>query len=162
MSYIEEIKTLIEPIISSYNLVLVSVKKKSEYGINTVEVIIDDPITYVIDIDVVSEISEKIIDVVNDLIPDGHYLEVSSVGIERELKTIDDYNRALNEYIYVKTYQKIKYTKNKNNEGEKEFYGYLKNFNEEEIEITTMIRAREYTITIPKSMIAKIRLAVKF
>ena len=57
---------------------------------------------------------------------------------------------------------RIKYTKNKNSDGEKEFYGYLKSFNDEEIEITTMIKAREYTITIPKSMIAKIRLAVKF
>lgn len=122
------------------------------------------PVSFTIDIDVVSEISERAIDLVNDYIPDGYYLEISSLGIERELITIDDYNRALSEekYIYVKTYQKIKYTKNKNSDGEKEFYGYLKSFNDEEIEITTMIKAREYTITIPKSLIALIRLAVKF
>ena len=101
-------------------------------------------------------ITSKLLDEIRD--------RISSLGIERELITIDDYNRALNEekYIYVKTYQKIKYTKNKNNDGEKEFYGYLKSFNDEEIEITTMIKAREYTITIPKSLIALIRIAVKF
>ncbi len=164
MSYLDTIKELIEPIVKEYNLVLISVKKKTENGFNVVEVIIDDPVSFTIDIDVVSEISERAIDLVNDYIPDGYYLEISSLGIERELITIDDYNRALNEekYIYVKTYQKIKYTKNKNNDGEKEFYGYLKSFNDEEIEITTMIKAREYTITIPKSLIALIRLAVKF
>ena len=164
MSYLDTIKELIEPIVKEYNLVLISVKKKTENGFNVVEVIIDDPVSFTIDIDIVSEISEKAIDLVNDYIPDGYYLEISSLGIERELITIDDYNRALNEekYIYVKTYQKIKYTKNKNNDGEKEFYGYLKSFNDEEIEITTMIKAREYTITIPKSLIALIRLAVKF
>ena len=164
MSYLDTIKELIEPIVKEYNLVLISVKKKTENGFNVVEVIIDDPVSFTIDIDIVSEISEKAIDLVNDYIPDGYYLEISSLGIERELITIDDYNRALSEekYIYVKTYQKIKYTKNKNSDGEKEFYGYLKSFNDEEIEITTMIKAREYTITIPKSLIALIRLAVKF
>lgn len=164
MSYLDTIKELIEPIVKEYNLVLISVKKKTENGFNVVEVIIDDPVSFTIDIDVVSEISERAIDLVNDYIPDGYYLEISSLGIERELITIDDYNRALSEekYIYVKTYQKIKYTKNKNSDGEKEFYGYLKSFNDEEIEITTMIKAREYTITIPKSLIALIRLAVKF
>lgn len=164
MSYLDTIKELIEPIVEEYNLVLISVKKKTENGFNVVEVIIDDPVSFTIDIDVVSEISERAIDLVNDYIPDGYYLEISSLGIERELITIDDYNRALSEekYIYVKTYQKIKYTKNKNSDGEKEFYGYLKSFNDEEIEITTMIKAREYTITIPKSLIALIRLAVKF
>ena len=164
MSYLDTIKELIEPIVKEYNLVLISVKKKTENGFNVVEVIIDDPVSFTIDIDVVSEISERAIDLVNDYIPDGYYLEISSLGIERELITIDDYNRALSEekYIYVKTYQKIKYTKNKNSDGEKEFYGYLKSFNDEEIEITTLIKAREYTITIPKSLIALIRLAVKF
>ena len=164
MSYLDTIKELIEPIVKEYNLVLISVKKKTENGFNVVEVIIDDPVSFTIDIDVVSEISERAIDLVNDYIPDGYYLEISSLGIERELITIDDYNRALSEekYIYVKTYQKIKYTKNKNSDGEKEFYGYLKSFNDEEIEITTMIKAREYTITIPKPLIALIRLAVKF
>ena len=164
MSYLDTIKELIEPIVKEYNLVLISVKKKTENGFNVVEVIIDDPVSFTIDIDVVSEISERAIDLVNDYIPDGYYLEISSLGIERELITIDDYHRALSEekYIYVKTYQKIKYTKNKNSDGEKEFYGYLKSFNDEEIEITTMIKAREYTITIPKSLIALIRLAVKF
>lgn len=164
MSYLDTIKELIEPIVKEYNLVLISVKKKTENGFNVVEVIIDDPVSFTIDIDIVSEISEKAIDLVNDYIPDGYYLEISSLGIERELITIDDYNRALNEekYIYVKTYQKIKYNKNKNNDGEKEFYGYLESFNDEEVNIRTMIKAREYKITIPKSLIALIRLAVKF
>ena len=87
MSYLDTIKELIEPIVKEYNLVLISVKKKTENWFNVVEVIIDDPVSFTIDIDVVSEISERAIDLVNDYIPDGYYLEISSLGIERELIT---------------------------------------------------------------------------
>ena len=104
-----------------------------------------------------SSINEEILDVINDLIPDGYYLEVSSLGAERELITDEDYKRAINQYIYVSTYQKVENASNL-----KEFYGYLKSYDDEKIIIDAIIKTRTKEIIITRSNIAKIRLAVNF
>ena len=86
-----------------------------------------------------------------------YYLEVSSLGAERELVTTKDYERALNKYIYISTYQKIKEASNL-----KEFYGYLLAYDENTVTINAVIKTRTKEIIINKDNIAKIRLAVNF
>ena len=100
---------------------------------------------------------EEILDLINDLIPDGHYLEVSSLGAERELITPLDYERALEKYIYISTYQKVQSASNM-----KELYGYLKSYDEESVTIDAIIKTRTKEVTIKRDNIAKIRLAVNF
>ena len=66
----------------------------------------------------------SIIDFLNcDLNPidKEYYLEVSSVGLERELKNIDEIKSSIGKYINVKTYEKIMVGKT----GVKEFEGHL-------------------------------------
>lgn len=154
---LEEIKKLALPIIERYQKELVSLKVMKEFGIDKIVFIIDDPTNFMLDIDEVAAINEEILDAINDYIPDGYYLEVSSLGAERELITKLDYQRAVNQYIYISTYQKIE-DANK----QKEFYGYLKSYDDTTICIQTMLKTKQKEITIPRDAIAKIRLAVDF
>lgn len=157
MINLEEMKKLALPIIEKYHKILVSLKKVKEFGINKIVFTIDDPETFILDIDEVASINEEILDAINDLIPDGYYFEVSSLGAERELITDEDYKRAINQYIYVSTYQKVENASNL-----KEFYGYLKSYDDEKIIIDAIIKTRTKEIIITRSNIAKIRLAVNF
>ena len=154
---LEEIKKLSLPIIDKHNKVLISLKKIKEFGIDKIVFIIDDPETFILDIDEVSEITEEILDLINDLIPDGYYLEVSSLGAERELITEEDFKRAIDKYIFISTYQKIESIGKL-----KEFNGYLKAYDDESVTVDAIIKTRTKEVVIKREQIAKIRLAVNF
>lgn len=154
---IEKINELSLPIVEKYKKILVSVEQVNEYGIDIIRITIDDPNTFDIDIDDVAKINEEILDLVNDYLPDGYYLEVTTVGIERELKSDDDLEKALGKYIYLKTYEKIESAFN-----QKEIYGYLESYTSDSINVNVINKTRTKLVTIEKSKIAKLRLAVKF
>lgn len=156
-SYLIKIKELSKPIIEEYGYILVEVKKVIEFGAVISQVIIDDPKTFTLDIDVVGEINQRILDVVNDYLPDDSYLEVTTLGVERELLSEDDYNKAISKYVYVKMTEALKTTSNL-----EEVYGYLEENKENELIVKGFVKGAKKTFTIPKDKIAKIRLAVKF
>ncbi|MDS8743094.1 ribosome maturation factor RimP, partial [Streptococcus pneumoniae] len=62
-----------------------------------------------------------------DPIEQNYFLEVSSPGAERPLKKEKDFEKALENFIYIKTYEPV--------EDAKEFEGYLKSYDEEQVEI---------------------------
>lgn len=154
---LEAMKELALPVIIKHEKELVSLKKIKEFGIDKIVFTIDDPKTFILDIDEVATIMEEILDLINDLIPDGHYLEVSSLGAERELITPLDFERAINQYIYISTYQKVASASNL-----KELYGYLKSYDETSVTMNAIIKTRTKEVTINRDNIAKIRLAVNF
>ena len=154
---IEKIKELSLPVVERYQKILVSVECINEYGIDIVRITIDDPNTFDIDIDDVAAINEEILDLVNDYLPDGYYLEVTTVGIERELKTDSDLEKALGKYIYLKTYEKLESAFN-----QKEIYGYLDSYDDETVTINVINKTKTKLVKIEKAKIAKLRLAVKF
>lgn len=156
-SYLIKIKELSKPIVEEYGYILVDVKKVVEFGAVISQVIIDDPESFVLDIDIVGEINEKILDVVNDYLPDDSYLEVTTPGVERELLSEDDYNKALGKYVFVKLTEVVKTASNLD-----ELYGYLEENKENELIVKGFVKGAKKTFTIPKDKIAKIRLAVKF
>ena len=98
-------------------LVIVSLRK--EFGTNIISITIDDPVTFSSDIDEIASINQEILDIVNDDIPDGYYLEVTTPGVERELKE-NEYEKSIGKYICIKTYQKLETAYNL-----KEIYGTL-------------------------------------
>lgn len=153
---LNEIKEKSIPIVSKHNKVLYNVEKVKDYGMNVIRVLIDDPNTLDIDIDDVAAINQEILDVVNDLLPDDLYLEVSSVGVERELKTEKELELALNKYIYVSSYEKIENLKTK------DVYGYLESYDANTITINAKEKTKTKIIKINRDKIAKIRLAVEF
>lgn len=89
-----------------------------------------------------------------DFISDKYYLEVSSPGIERELRNIDEIINSITSHVYIKTYEKI--------DGQKEFYADLLDVTDEILTIEYKDKARVKKSEISYEKIAKIRLAVKF
>lgn len=154
---LEEMQRLALPIIEHHQKELVSLSVNKEFGFNKITFVIDDPDNFMLDIDEVATINEEILDVINDLIPDDYYLEITSLGIERELVTPRDFEKALNQYIYISTYQKQVDASNL-----KELYGYLEAYDEDTVTIRAMIKTREKVVIVKRSDIAKIRLAVNF
>ncbi len=77
---------------------------------------------------------EKINDIVNpildeeDIIKDQYFLEVSSTGIEKNLRKIEHYQKAIGKEIKVKLFQK-------DENGSKEVQGILTKVNKQEITI---------------------------
>ena len=80
--YLLKIKESASNIVDKHQKELIDVKVRKEFGTNIISIVIDDPETFSLDIDEVASINAEILDEVNDLIPDGYYLEVTSVGIE--------------------------------------------------------------------------------
>ena len=155
--YLLKIKELSLDIVNKHQKGLVDVKVRKEFGTNIISIVIDDPETFSLDIDEVASINSEILDKVNDLIPDGYYLEVTSLGIERELLTEKDIQKAINKFVYLKTYQKMENVYNL-----KEISGYLREANEEEFKLEIFLNQREKVVVIPRAAVAKIRLAVDF
>ena len=118
--YLLKIKESASNIVDEHQKELIDVKVRKEFGTNIISIVIDDPETFSLDIDEVASINAEILDEVNDLIPDGYYLEVTSLGIERELLTEKDIQKAINQFVYLKTYQKMENAYNL-----KEISGYL-------------------------------------
>lgn len=156
-NYLLKIKELSKPVVEEYGLILVDVKKVVEFGAVIAQVIIDDPKTFTLDIDLVAKINEQILDLVNDYLPDDSYLEVTTPGVERSLESEDDYNKAIGKYIYIKMTEKIESAFNQD-----ELYGYLEENKENELVAKGFIKGAKKTFIVPKEKIAKIRLAVKF
>ena len=155
--YLLKIKELSLDIVNKHQKELVDVKVRKEFGTNIISIVIDDPETFSLDIDEVASINSEILDKVNDLIPDGYYLEVTSLGIERELLTEKDIQKAINKFVYLKTYQEMENVYNL-----KEISGYLREANEEEFKLEIFLNQREKVVVIPRAAVAKIRLAVDF
>lgn len=80
----------------------------------------------------------------------AYILEVSSPGLEALLRQEEDYQEAIDRFVYIKVYQKI--------EGQKEFSGYLRSFDKEEVRV----EVEGKTLTIPRKSISLARLAIEF
>lgn len=137
-----------------YSLYIYYVEYVLENGVNILRIICDSDTD--ISIDMVTELNETISEKLDilDYIKDEYYLEVSSAGIEKELRTDDAINKALGQYIYIKTYEKV--------DGHKEFYGYLESFENDNIKIKYLVKNIQKYSEINKKQIALIRLAIKF
>ncbi|BBF42894.1 clustered with transcription termination protein NusA [Lachnospiraceae bacterium KM106-2] len=151
--YESKTESLVEPLMEENNFELVDVEYVREGSNWFLRVYVDKEggIT-VDDCELVSRaLSDKLDE--EDFIPDAYILEVSSPGLGRQLKKDKDFRRSIGQDVEVKLYKSI----NK----QKEFEGCLVDFNEEEDEITIQI-AEDETMTLKRSEIAMIRLALDF
>ncbi len=86
-----------------------------------------------------------------DPIKEAYYLEVSSPGLDRPLKTDKDLKKNLDKDVEIKLYQPINNMKN--------YEGVLVDFNDDEIVIKD---SQGKTVSLPKEVISIVRLAIKF
>ena len=86
-----------------------------------------------------------------DLIKMAYFLEISSPGLDRPLKTDKDLKRNIGKEIEIKLYEQIN--------GKKSIEGMLEGFNDSTVHLKM---GNDEIVNIPKTAIAVIKLVVKF
>lgn len=149
------IEELVKPITEELNLELVDVEFVKEGRDWFLRIYVDTP-GGGIDILQCAQVSERLSLILDeeDPIEQNYYLEVSSPGAERPLKKESDFEKAIGQYVYIKTYEPVKDLK--------EFYGYLRAYNEQSLEVEIRIKTRKLTVLIEKEKVAQARLAIDF
>lgn len=102
--------------------------------------------------DVSTILSEKLDEI--DPIKGNYYLEVSSPGAERPLKTEQDFIDHIDKNVFISLYAPI--------DGNKEYEGILKEFKDNTATIEYKVKSLKKQVVIPYDKIAKARLAVVF
>lgn len=133
---------------------IISVEYVFENGIKILRVIGNGPNGF--SIDDATALNEEISAELDkeDYIDEEYYLEVSSEGIEKELRNDNDIKNAVGDYIFAKFYEKI--------DNSKEVYGDLESFDGDTLVIKYNNKGRMKKITVKKEQICKIRMAIKF
>jgi len=147
----EVIEALVQPILVEKKMELVDVEYKKE-GSNWFLRVFIDKEEGGVDIDdcgMISEALSKELDKV-DPIPSAYFLEVSSPGAERPLKSKKDMHKAVGKQIYITTYETI--------HNQKEFEGKLVEFDDDNL----TIELNKKNIDIPYEKVASARLALVF
>ncbi|MFC3040332.1 ribosome maturation factor RimP [Virgibacillus xinjiangensis] len=145
---------LIQPILTEKKLELVDIEYVKEGKNWFLRVYIDKPGG--VDIAECGEVSEELSNKLDeaDPIKDAYFLEVSSPGVERPLKTKEDFAANISSNVYVKLYEPI--------DGNKEYEGILSSFSDDTAIIEYKVKTKKSTVEIPFDKIAKARLAVTF
>jgi ribosome maturation factor RimP len=101
----ESLRDLVDPVVAASGLELWDVELAS----GLVRILVDRPGG--IDLDALGELTERIstaLDAHDELAPSGHYsLEVSSPGVERKLRTPEQFRRYVGTTVSVKTAEPI-------------------------------------------------------
>jgi len=151
---LNKIITIANSCAKKLDIEIISVEFVKEFNMKILRVIAKkDP---ALTIDDSSDLNKLISDELDkvDLIEEEYYLEVSSEGIERELRSDEDIKNAIGEYVCVKLYEKLA--------GKKEIFGDLIEFSAAELKLQIIDKNKKDIVIIKKNMIAKIRLAIKF
>lgn len=110
------------------------VKEANNY---ILRIVLDEP-SGTVDVDECEKVSRAVEDIIDTIIKNEYVLEVSSPGIERQLRNIRLYKKYVGKEIYVKLFKKIEYGK--------ELIGILKDVNEENNSIT--LKNNEFEVVI--------------
>lgn len=153
---VEIVQDIVVPIVEKDHFQLVDLEYVKEGKNWFLRVFVDKPGG--IDIEECALISEQLseqLDLLDpDPIPHAYFLEVSSPGAERPLKTDEALEQAVGEYIHVSLYQNV--------DGEKQYQGILESITADDIVLLVRIKTREKQMTISRKNIAKARLAIQF
>lgn len=153
---VDEVRVVVQPIVDEQNLELVDMEFLKEGKNWFLRIYIDKPGG--IDIEECALVSEKVSEALDaidpDPIPQAYFLEVSSPGAERPLKTEADMQNAIGKYVHLSFYQAI--------DGEKFYEGTLKEVNDDSVVLTIRIKTRTKDIEIERKQIANARLAIQF
>ena len=142
------IEERIEPYLLELNLELADIEYVREGGYNFLRIYVEN-LKNETTLDDCVALSTKIDSIVDDMIDDKFYLEVSTPGLERKLKREKDFLRFLGRVINVKTRSNI--------DNKKRFEGELKNFKENVVYIKDNMN--DEIVEIPLEKIKEARLS---
>lgn len=150
---LETIEKLITPVLEKRELSLFDLEYVKEGNDYFLRVFIDkDSGVDLTECGITSELISDVLDE-HEPIADAYYLEVSSPGAERPLRTREDFTTYVNDHVNVRLYVNI--------DGEKEYEGTLTDFTDDIATIEYRVKTRTKEVQIPYEKIAKARLAVK-
>lgn len=147
----EKVENLVLPIIEGFGLDLVEVSYEKKYDGMNLTIYIDKKGG--VDLNDCEKVHRAIDEPLDELDPTNgasYTLNVSSAGLDREIKTDKDFNRNIGEELEIKLYQKIGKSK--------EYVGMLKSFDQEEI---TLDQNGE-EIKLPRKVISKATKYIRF
>ncbi|MFD2044140.1 ribosome maturation factor RimP [Ornithinibacillus salinisoli] len=149
---IQTTEELVKPILTNKNLELVDVEYVKEGKNWFLRVYIDK--AGGVDITECGEVSEQLSEKLDEVDPikEAYFLEVSSPGVERPLKTKEDFASNKDQNVYIKLYEPI--------DGEKEYQGILKAFSNDVATVEYKVKTQKKQVEIPFEKIAKARRAV--
>lgn len=147
---------LVQPVVQDLEYELVDIEYIKEGKNWFLRVYIDQPQGVSLeDCALVSEkVSERLDQITPDPFPHAYFLEVSSPGAERPIKTEKDFQNAVGKFIHISLYEPI--------DGEKVYEGILKDLTEESLTLTVRIKTRTKDMELDRAKIAKARLAIQF
>lgn len=152
---VEQIKPLIEPTLTELGYTLYDIEYVKEGKPWYLRIYIDKPggVTLEDCVSASEHVSEVIDETADSIIKGAYYLEVSSPGAERPLKTAADVEAAIGKWVYASFYQSI--------DGEKDIQGRLLEANDDYYVIEKKVKTRRQSVEIPKSQVSLIRLAIE-
>ncbi|WP_217585573.1 ribosome maturation factor RimP [Lentibacillus saliphilus] len=149
---IEKTEELVLPILQEKGLELVDIEYVKEGKDWFLRVFIDkEGGIDISECGLVSEtLSEKLDE--TDPIKEAYFLEVSSPGAERPLKTEQDFQNYIGHNVYIKLYEPV--------DGNKTYEGILTDYIDGTAIVEYKIKTRKRQVELPYNKIAKARLAV--
>lgn len=152
---IDKITALIQPILEQHDVYLDDIEYVQEKNEWYLRIFIEKNNGH-LDMDTCVAASEDISQKLDeaDYIKNEYYLEVSSPGAEKPLKSLEKVQKSIGEYVYIQF-------KNPT-QGMDEVYGTILNVEGENIELQYMVKNIKKTCILQYQDIAFIRLAVKF
>lgn len=148
----EKVEQLVTPIVEGFGIELVEVAYEKKFDGMNLTIYIDKKGG--VDLDDCEKVHRAIDEPLDELDPTNgasYTLNVSSCGLDRELKTDRDFERNIDEELEIKLYQKI----NKS----KEYVGILKSVNSESIVLVT---EKQEEIELPRKSISKATKYLRF
>jgi len=153
----EKVKELVTPIVSAEQLELIDVEFKHEGRVNYLRIFIDKSGGVTIDdCQKISRECEVVLDIEN-IIRTQYVLEVSSPGLDRPLRTKEEYKRFQKRLVKIKTFRTL--------QGQKKFLGHLQEITDETATTPSFVKILSLDgeeIRVPYEMIASARLQVEF
>ena len=150
MKLTDKIFDIVEPTVTALGYELYEVEYQKEFDNWVLTLYIDHPDGVSLDdCELVSNAVDPVLDAA-DPIEQAYYLSVSSLGIDRPLKTDKDYKRNIGKVMDVKLYAPLN--------GKKEFSGTLTAFDEE----TYTVELKSGSETIERKKTALIRPHIDF
>lgn len=142
----EKVEKLVKPIIENLGYELYDVEYAKEGKNYYLRIFIDNEKG--IDLNDCEKVNDSITDILDEenYIKEQYFLEVSSPGIERVLRKEEHLKKSIGEEINIKLFKK-------DEKGNKEFLGRLKDFDQNEI----IIEQEEKEIKIERKNIAQIK-----
>ncbi|MEA3386472.1 MAG: ribosome maturation factor RimP [Thermodesulfobacteriota bacterium] len=144
----EVVRALVEPLVAYAGMELIDVEYGREPSGVILRLIIDKPGGVTIDdCSYISHLAGDLLEA-KDSVPGSYNLEVSSPGINRPLKKMNDFERFAGQKIFIKTRKPI--------EGRRNFKGILNGTKENFI----VVSSEKTIFSIPFELVAKARLDI--